>query len=147
MAKVAFYLQQRKDGGIRTGLDIDGERVASRLQSAPGSQEPDPALDWYVDVVLKGPAVPGTVGKALDWLSKHEAQIRTSIEAMAASIPAGVDAGEWPVRYPFRIGAVLGTIACSAVRRVTAQRLAAVLRDVAENWDAHLASLRVPQKV
>ena len=147
MAQIAFYRQHRRDGAVRTGVDIDGDRIASRLDTSRASGETDPTLDWYVDVVVRGAAVPATAKSAIVWLEKYEVPIRKAIEALAASVPAGIDPGEWPIRHAFKIGAATGTIACSAARRASARRLATALREVAEHWQANLDELALPQKV
>ena len=48
MTKLTFYRQGRKDGGIRTGVEVNDESVLGRFEE--GDKETDSALDWYVDI-------------------------------------------------------------------------------------------------
>ena len=53
MPNLTFYRQKRVDGGVRTGVELDGETVASLFEE--GDPERDPALLWFVDLRCEGP--------------------------------------------------------------------------------------------
>jgi hypothetical protein len=57
-----------------------------------------------------------------------------------------MDFGDWPLQRAFRIGAsVRVTIKCSAIRRMTAQRIGDVLNDIAEHWVERIEELDTVQ--
>jgi hypothetical protein len=141
MSTITFFRQARRDGGIRTGIDIDDRTVLSRFEA--GGREDDPALLWYVDVRCAGPRLPRDVEAARQWLIRHEAAVRQALDALARQAPDGVDASEWPLQTTKRLAGATVTVACSAVRRVEAREMAAVLRDVAEHWRERLDALNV----
>lgn len=147
MPSISFFRQLRRDGGIRTGVDVDGDTVLSQFEAGQRIDEPDPSLEWYVDVRCDGARLPHTPEAARQWLLRAEAPIRNALEAMAASVPAGIDQGPWPIKHKFRIGsgAARGEVVCSAVRRVSAQNVADVLRNVAKHWRAYVSGPRALQ--
>jgi hypothetical protein len=143
MPTITFFRQARRDGGIRTGIDIDNQTVLSCFE---GAEEDDPALVWFVDVRCSGQRLPRDVEEARRWLERHEAQIAGVLEALAKRLPEGLDPSEWPLKLTKRLtGQVSVTVACSAVRRVEARKLDQILRDIAKHWSDRLKSLDVVQ--
>ena len=55
MSTIVFFRQARIDGGIHTGVDVNG--TGWEFYDA-GSDEHDPALVWYVDLRRKGTTCP-----------------------------------------------------------------------------------------
>jgi hypothetical protein len=141
MPTITFFRQARRDGGIRTGIDIDDHTVLSRFET--GTRDDDPTLLWYVDVRCEGTRLPRDVEAARQWLLRHDDSIRQTLDALARQVPDGLDPSEWPLRTTKRLGGASVTIACSAVRRVEAREMAAILRDVAEHWTQRLDALTV----
>ncbi|HWE95008.1 MAG: hypothetical protein JWP03_1211 [Phycisphaerales bacterium] len=141
MPTITFYRQARRDGGIRTGIDIDGDTVID--QFVEGGGDMDPALDWYVDVRCKGAGLPRAGEAARRWLLGKERVITRVLRALAGEVPAGIDPGDWPLRKTARVGASGTTISvvCTAVRRVDAQQIAQVLTDIADNWRRRIEQL------
>src|SRR5438105_3447 len=105
MPSIHFFRQLRRDGGIRTGVDVEDETVLWRFHPGRHRGDPDPAIEWYVDVRCQGPRLPHDPEGARDWLLKNGRAIHAALEAVAESIPAGVDPSDWPLRHEFRIGA------------------------------------------
>ena len=60
MHKLTFYHQKRRDGGLRTGVDFDDERVLERFE--PGDLARDSALEWFVDIRCRGETLPARNG-------------------------------------------------------------------------------------
>jgi len=56
VSSVKFFRQKRFDGGIRMGVSVGQDLVLHHF--VPGSDEDDPALEWYVDVELKAAGIP-----------------------------------------------------------------------------------------
>src|SRR5215204_559527 len=121
MPEITFYRQRRRDGGTRTGIDIDGNSALDRFEA--GTDDPDPALVWYVDVRCVGPSLPRTSHRARMWLLQHEVALTGVVLALAHELEAGSDPSDLPLRKTSRIGKppVAVTVACSAVRRLEAK--------------------------
>jgi len=52
VTEIAFFINARQDGGLRTGIDVNGETIWHHF--IPGPEDADPALLWWVDVTCKG---------------------------------------------------------------------------------------------
>ena len=142
MPTITFYRQFRRDSGIRTGVEVDGESIL--MQFDPGEvekDEPDPRLVWYVDVSFRGGGLPREAGEVRRWLLRHEGGITRTVRALAKSVPQGIDPSDWPLRKEARIGSVKIAVTCSVVRRLEAQRISEILLDVADQWSARLTAL------
>ena len=119
MPNLTFYRQARIDGGIRTGIELDGDTVFEHFEE--GGPEPDPTLLWFVDLRCQGPGLPDDPRQARDWLIDHPDVIVTGFPVVRlnsrpggmstlilclwskfSGVPAGVDM----------------TIACATNRRV-----------------------------
>jgi hypothetical protein len=143
MPTITFFRQARRDGGIRTGIDIDDQTVLSRFE---GAEDDDPTLLWYVDVRCAGPRLPRAAEAARQWLERNEKPIVTALEALAKRVPEGSDPSEWPLKLSKRLpNGVTVIVACSAVRRAEARELADILRDVATRWRERIQSLGLTQ--
>ena len=141
MSKIGFYRQERLDGGVRTGIEINGEIALGRFEST--GDDHDPALAWYVDVTCEGASLPDDPEPARQWLCTHSQVIRGGLKEMADTLRAGIDADSWPVKRKLSKAPrnVRITIACSAVRRWAAREMARVLRDIADKWEDRLRGL------
>src|SRR5438309_4855135 len=129
MSTITFFRQARQDGGIRTGIDIDFDTVLARFEA--GDESADPALLWYVDVRIEGAKLPRSAEAARKWLIEKGPAIRKSLLRTADETSAGMDVSEWPLQRRANIGTgVRIKIVCSATRRVEAQQIADVLRDI-----------------
>ena len=146
MSSIVFFRQRRADGGTRTGIDINGRTELDHFEEGKG--DPDPALVWYVDVRCEGARLSRTAELAQQWLIDKGPAISRGIDELADKLTAGIDSDSWPLQHALRRnGAVRITIACSAMRRVEAQQIASVLRDIATHWTERLAGLAQGQPV
>jgi hypothetical protein len=142
MPAITFYRQFRRDGAMRTGVEVDGESALMQFDEGEDFRDdPDPRLVWYVDVSFRGGSLPRDGGAARRWLLRHEGGIVRTIHALAKSVRQGIDASDWLLRKEAKIGSVKLAITCSVVRRLEAQRVAEILLDVADNWSARLTAL------
>ena len=141
MATLAFFRQERVDGGVRTGIDVDGQTVLQDYQ--PGSDEHDPALLWYVDLRCEGDSLPATAQEARPWLIDHAPAITQALRELAEELTAGIDHELWPYerKVPGVQEGVHTRIVICAVRRLAATELANPLRDIAKNWNIFLDRL------
>ena len=140
MPTVTFYRQARRDGGTRTGIEIDGEVVLGRFEEGRG--EFDPALIWYVDVESTGDSLPGDAEGAREWLTAHAEVICRNLRALADQLANGVDidAGSTRSDHVPETGASI-TVRCSAARRAEGQHMGEILRGLADGWDERIRSL------
>lgn len=141
MSTITFYRQARADGGVRTGVDVDGRQLFSHLEK--GATDTDPALLWYVDVRCSGPNLPQTPARVRRWLTDASDLIVGVLEEAAASVPLGIDPSDWPLQRA-RIDKVRGVkvaVVCSAVRRADAKDIARHLLDIAREWPSLISAL------
>jgi len=141
MAKVTFFRQCRVDGGIRTGVEIGGETAYHRFEE--GTDDTNPALTWYVDVLCEGRSVPSVPEKVHTWLSQQADLLKDATERIADNLKTGIDGDLWPLKVPVE-NAPPGsriTIACSASGLVSGREIARAIRDVGSRWRAHLKQL------
>lgn len=139
MAEITFYRQVRKDGGIRTGIELGSDSVFSSFE--PGLTDSDPALVWYVDVRCSGPTLPADREGARQWLLRHSTELGAVLGKAADQIPAGYDPVEWPLQVSGRVDGADVTVVTSAVRRTEARDLASILRELAGHLHDHLEAL------
>ncbi len=142
VATISFYRQRRRDGDLRMGLEVSGDTVAQ--QFIEGSDEPDPAIEWFLDVRAQGNRLPRSALGIEKWFRDHAAVIRTGLRALADQLPAGIDADSWPLQWPIpgAPAAIKLHIVCSAIRRSRALAISDQLRDTADHWEDYLNQLR-----
>ncbi|MEX0701907.1 MAG: hypothetical protein WD069_07410 [Planctomycetales bacterium] len=131
-----FYQQKRKDGGIRTGLDIALRTVWENFHTAADEEDADPVLLWYVDVRGEGDSIPGAREELREWLLEHADSISTALLSLSDEFQAGLDVGTWPASWevPDRPEGVKLEIVISAARRIDGLEISHVLRELGRNW-------------
>jgi hypothetical protein len=141
MASFTLYRQQRQDGGLRTGLEIDGGET---LQSYHASQdEHDPGLVWYIDLRGTCDSLPDDANAVRAWMQQHAEDFKAGLTELAERFRAGIDVDEWPFQVTFDRqpeGATV-TLAISTVRRLDAREIGGHLAELASEWDTLLAEL------
>jgi hypothetical protein len=140
MKTLTVYHQKRQDGGVRSGVDVNGERILERFVT--GNREPDLALEWFVDVRFRGKALPTAPEAVRRWLLEEEEEVASALEQMADALRTGIDPG-WPlVQKTTRDGkGVSMEIVCSTVKRLTGRDMAPVLRALKRSWKTLIRSL------
>jgi hypothetical protein len=144
MRRVSFFRQKRKDGGIRTGVDVGQDTVLSRFNA--GAEESDPTLIWYVDVRAEGPTLPQTGEEAREWFVSQKEVVQQALVSFADELSTGLDVSDAPVKRVVSLGTGNGrkttlSVVVSAVRRSEAIKLSKVLTDIARNWEAYVQDL------
>jgi hypothetical protein len=139
MKNLTFYHQKRRDGGIRTGVELDGERILEYFQ--PGSPQEDSKLLWWIDVRCAQRTWPSDPEQIRDWLLENAQKIVKGLKDYAAELGAGIDVN-WPARHvvPGRAGTKI-EIFCSAMRRVAGREMQSELARLAGNWQTIIAQL------
>lgn len=145
MPALSFYRQARADGGVRTGINVEGDLLLESFE--PGGSEPDPALLWYVEIRCNGTALPTDREAVRQWFREQESSLKRALLALAEKLEVGSDE-TWPYQYAVPDGPTGTTvkIVCSAVRGLELGTLASVLRDIAKSWD-HLLKQLGPSEV
>lgn len=140
MRTLIFYYQKRKDGGLRTGVELDGERVLETY--APGRQPPDSALEWFVDVRCRGRRLPDSEEEVRRWLLEQSPAIEAQLKLMAEELATGMDP-EWPIikEVPVSAKGVSIKIVCSAVHRLAGRDIGKILHKLLRSWPQLVASL------
>jgi hypothetical protein len=144
MKTLNFYHQKRRDGGIRTGVDLDGDPVLEAFK--PGCGPVDSALEWFVDVRCSGRRLPADGEAARAWLLQRGDAIGGQLAEMADELRAGIDP-DWPLTrtMPEAANGVEVEVVCSAIRRLTARDVRQVLLRLKESWQMLVSSLRTAQ--
>jgi hypothetical protein len=142
MPSFAVYRQQRADGGMRTGVSLNGDTCAHHFE--PGTLDDDPALEWYVDLRGEGDAVPATCAELMAWLPTLSAVVREGANAAADRLCVGLDPDAWPYQFPLpqALAGVHLVLATSAVRRITALSIADQIRDFGRDWQDVVAQVQ-----
>ena len=142
MAEFRFYRQQRQDGGIRTGIDLNDELCWHLFE--PGTEPEDPALRWYVDLRGEGAAVPDDPEELREWLIQNADEIRSGFEKLADRLSAGLDSEAWPLRWELQTASndVSLEIVLSAARRLDALQIAETLREIGYAWTRLVQTLQ-----
>ena len=141
MTKINFYRQARNDGGIRSGIDVDGEAAFSLYE--PGGGDLDPSLQWYVDIEWSGASLPQEPEGVRALLLAQEPVVRDACAALADRLAVGIDAEAAPFNQIFdpQLPGVQAGIFCSAARRVSGRQMKANLLVVGESWPRLLRRL------
>jgi hypothetical protein len=141
MTSITFYQQVRRDGGLRTGIDVDGEAVLMRFDPGPGA--PDPALAWYVDVRCEGDALPVHTEGARRWLLDNERFVVGGMATIADRVGAGIDVDDRPAEWELPSAPERSriTVAICTARREAAHGIAAILRDVGRSFGSLVREL------
>lgn len=140
MSKLVFYRQQRVDGGIRSGVDLDDDSLFELFE--PGQEDDDPTLKWFVDVRWRGAKLPRPE-KAQDWLLRQESAIRPALTEAAEELRSGIDLSD-PVQRELlqRNSGSRARLVVHAARRVAAREIAKQVRYVANHWSALIGALQ-----
>jgi hypothetical protein len=146
MGKLAFYRQARIDGGMRTGVDYDDTPLLHEF--APGSDDNDPALVWYVDIEFEGDSLPSSADDVRRWLVRHARAVAESLRVVADELVAGIDVAVWPLKRS--LGdlprSVHATLSCSAMRRIDSREIGRRLRELADEWRQIIRGLPAMQE-
>jgi hypothetical protein len=136
---LTFFRQKRRDGGIRTGVEVGDERMLECFEA--GSPEEDSTLLWWVDVRCTQRTWPTDPEGVRAWLLKNAPRIETGLTDYAAELAAGIDIN-WPVKHIVPGGAdVKMQISCSAMHRVAGREIPTELSELSNHWQTIIAEL------
>ena len=147
MPKISFYRQKRRDGGLHTGVVVNGY-TALEQEEGVAWEDQDPILLWWVDLRCEGKKLPAGSEEARQWLLEQTPRIRSGFEKLGDELRVGLDYNTWPLLWPVPKAprGVRMIIACSALYRSDALGMAGVMADIAAHWREWLEKLLVPER-
>jgi hypothetical protein len=137
MDNLTFYHQKRRDGGIRTGIEHNGERVLESF--CEGGDPPDSVLEWFVEVRCSAKRLPGESEDSREFFLRRADAIVRGLNELANEVSSGIDK-DWPAKWEV-VGPERIQILCSAQRRISGIQIAQILRELAVKWPKLLRSL------
>ena len=150
MQELTFYRQARHDGGIRTGIELDGvTTLLSVFQEGRPEQRDDPlgsSLVWYVDLRCRGEDLPTEPEAARSWFLDRRESIVEGLSRLADLLAAGKD-DSFPLRwsdFPAVPPGVQMEVVCSTIRRLTGHDLAEILREISTHIEEYLRQVAPP---
>src|SRR5438445_6610645 len=97
MDKVTFYYQKRQDGGLRAGVDFNGDRVLERFEPGPQEEPRNSALLWFVDLRCAGEGLPSEPEELRKWFLDRSKPIQSALRQLAKDLAAGIES-DWPLK-------------------------------------------------
>jgi hypothetical protein len=132
MDKLNFYHQMRSDGGLRSGIDYNNERVLETYEAGKSPQ--DSALLWFIDVRCSAKKLPSEPESIRRWFLDRSGLIQPALHQLADDLRAGID-HDWPIKRPIPTkDRVEMAIFCSAVRRLIGRDISGVLFKLEKSW-------------
>jgi len=145
MPNITLYRQRRFDGGLRTGIEVDGDLAYGLFEE--GEDDRDPRLRWFVDLRCEGPKLPTSPRGARKWLLDQKELIGQGFSKYAEEIRAGIDADAFPFAWENFSNPpqdVTMKIVVTAIRRVDAIEMAKIVSEVGSRWEEIIRSLKLP---
>ncbi len=84
MSEILFYRQERRDGRIRTGLEISGNLVLMDYMTE-GSNS-DPSIIWYVDILFTTDSPIDSRENARMFLNDKAVEVSITLQALAERV-------------------------------------------------------------
>lgn len=149
MTEITFYRQQRRDGSIRSGLELNGEPQFGLIQSWPLETSDDDlsmVLDWYIDLTIQSPNPidHSDPEQTKNELLKLQTSIQHGLNQLANSMGAGVDF-ESPVlwsKFPELSEGFHVEMVCRASSRISSRQLMREINEFANHWLEYLGNLK-----
>jgi hypothetical protein len=150
MRELSFYRQKRYDGGVRTGIELDGETILGIFDEGPPDEQDNPmgsALLWYVDVRCRGEDLPDGAEAARGWLIEHAEPILSGLHSLSENLAVGLDDGGPIVwrDFPQSAQGVTLEVVCSSIRRIGGLEISAVLKNIADHFVDIVQQLAPPE--
>ena len=147
MPKIVFYRQKRRDGGLHTGVEIDGHTALEREEGVDW-ENGDPVLLWYVELRCEGKKLPTRPEEARKWLLEHGPLIREGFEALTKDLRVGIDYNTLPLLWPLPKvpRGVRMLVACHAMHRSDALAMAQATAEIASHWEEWIEKLPVLER-
>jgi hypothetical protein len=150
MRELSFYRQKRSDGGVRTGIELDGETILGIFDEGPPDEQDNPmgsALLWYVDVRCRGEDLPKGAEAARGWLLQHAESILSGLYSLSENLVAGLD-DYGPIVWREFPGAPQGVtveVVSSWIHGIRGLEISAVFKDIADHFVEIVQQLAPPE--
>ena len=143
---ITFFRQSRRDGGLRTGIDLNDELVYGNYV---GPEDFDPVLDWYVDFQFSGPSVPGDRKRIKRWLISRSDEVRRVLRQQIAELRSGIDHEALPVvsEHRGKNSDDRLVIRVSASNRAASREIPRIFRDFEKHWSDEIRALPLAQPI
>ena len=145
MSSVTLFKNVRIDGGIRTGIEVDGELLLHDFEK--GADADDPALEWFVDIAFDGPGVPtlATPEMARNWIADKSPIIAQALRNLAEKLSVGVDRSIVPfsTETPIPAENMVLAIRGSAMQKVRDVEIADKLLSFADGLQSEIRRLNI----
>lgn len=143
MPEITIYQQERKDGGLRTGVQCDGQTLLHHFQE--GSEEYDPALLWFVDLRCEGemPEL-STPEEARQWLAQWSDLLHDALNMAINELSSGLDVDfqPWERSYTRSPAGWKVRVVVSAMQRFAALQIAEKLSQFSQRWEEQIGQLQ-----
>jgi hypothetical protein len=146
MNELAFYRQLRFDGGVRMGVELDGQPLFERFEPGPpelADEAMGSALQWYIDLRCIGERLPTEPGEVLNWFRIRSLAIQNTLAELAGELSAGID-DDFPIESSVKILDHEGTqlkIVCAVIRRIARRAFSSVLKECSHDFPGYLHKL------
>ncbi len=150
MHSITFFKNVRKDGGMHIGLEADGVLLFDDLQEGPS--EPDPALDWYLDIQCESKKIPESSENIRNWLLGLSPGINGALDELVKKLEIGADGGIHPFQQKTQIRSTSSDpinleIKGSAIRSIRAPDIANYIREFRDSWQKELVGLPLAESL
>lgn len=142
MTTIAYFRNVCRDGGIHLGLYVDDDVLFENWKNQ--AEEPDPVLDWWIDVRCQTAEFPKNADQIRDWFLGLSGQINDALEKLAKQLDVGMDGGVIPFHFRSKVADAAGKpveieIKGAASARVRAPDVARQILDTRTSWQQDLA--------
>lgn len=134
MKLINIFYQVRQDGGVRFGLEVDGELILHDFHE--GQAESDPVLVWYIDLRCKSDDSSFADPESAQlWLSSHANDIQEALLDVSRKFNSGVDNDGVPHKLKVKSKSGLQfNITTLAIPRHSALDLGKNIAQLAKDW-------------
>ena len=103
MQEVTLYRQMRHDGVLHWGIDAGDDAINEYDETLGPVEEPDPVLDWWVDLSLAGLPATVTAAEAVEHFAEHLSLVQAILAEAAEDACVGVAPIPAPLRREARV--------------------------------------------
>jgi hypothetical protein len=143
MNKVTFFWNDRQDGAVHRGLSANDVLLFDELTE--GGAEPDPALNWYVDIDCTSRSISKIPHEIREWFLRLSPHINACFDALLQKLEVGADGGLYPFFQRKSVKAHPSVINIeikgSAMQKIRAADIARRLSKVRNSWETELRQL------
>ncbi len=146
MRNLLYFRNVRRDGGIRLGVELDGERLFHQFIDGPkvnGIWDENPAIDWYIDILFEGKNILGEPEKVRKWLVQIKPFLQKGLAELAQNLLAGVDEDALPLTHTVSHSPPGLQIAFKimAIRKIRHEDVAKEILHLGKTWEKEMKKI------